>query len=153
MIGHLDATGQSNIDGGATWLLEIKSTSLYGRMPAALPWELKSGVQKGAHYIEQAASYGVAIDAKRVGVIIADRESGNIAGPFWLELDALPPAVEGVYDPTKGTLREQTITRAKEVIELTDPEAFPPDPKPRYAWQPQYCNLGDKCACAGGTTK
>lgn len=149
MIGHLDVTAQSAIDGGATWLLEIKSTSLYGRLPASLPWELKDGRQKGVHYIEQAATYGVAIGAKRVGVIIADRESGNIAGPFWLELDAPPPSVDGVYDPTKGTLREQTIARAKEMLERTDPDAFPPDPKPRYSWQPEYCSLGDACACAG----
>lgn len=147
IIGHLDATLQTEIDGGGEWLFEVKATSLFGKNVASLPWFNKDGTVKGAHYIEQAATYGVAIAAKRIGVLIVDRESGNVHGPFWLELDAPPPAVEGIYDPTKGTLREQTIARAKEMLERTDPDAFPPDPKPRYKWQPEYCNLGDKCAC------
>lgn len=145
MIGHVDAV----LVGEGETLFEIKSTSLYGRAVASLPWTLKDGRQKGVHYIEQAATYGVAIGAARVGVIIADRESGNIHGPFWLELDAPPPNCEGIYDPAGGTLREQTIARAKQMLEATDPEAFPPDPKPRYAWQPEYCSLGDACACRG----
>jgi len=148
IIGHLDVTLRMPENGGE-WLFEIKSTSLYGRMPASLPWYNKDGTVKGAHYIEQAATYGVAIEAARVGVLIVCRESGNVAGPFWLELDAPPPDVPGIYDPTKGTLRQQTIARAQQMLAATDPDEFPPDPKPRYAWQPAYCSLGDACACAG----
>jgi hypothetical protein len=144
IIGHMDFNAQNS---QGEDLLEIKSTALYGRMPSSLPWTLKNGTQKGAHYIEQAANYGVAIGAKRVGVIIVCRDSCKVAGPFFLELDDLPPRVEGIYDPTQGTLREQTIARAKQMLEATNPDNFPPEPRPRYPWQPSFCSLGEACAC------
>jgi hypothetical protein len=140
LIGHIDFSAVS-FDGED--LYEVKSTSFYGKPPST-PKE---------HYVEQAAGYGVAIKAARAGILIADRTSCKIAGPFWLDFDALPPV--GVFEDRSGermTLREAAIERGRNVLALTDPEAFPPSPKPRFSWQPKYCNLA-VCACAGGTTK
>lgn len=140
LIGHMDFNAET-FDGED--YIEIKSTSFYGKPPST-PKE---------HYVEQAAGYGVAIKAARAGILIADRTSCKIAGPFWLDFDALPPV--GVFEDRSGermTLREAAIERGRNVLALTDPEAFPPSPKPRFSWQPKYCNLA-VCACAGGTTK
>lgn len=121
MIGHADFLSWQ--DGKPHTLLEIKSTSfLKGRPPS----------EPSLHYVEQAATYGIAVGATKCGIIIVCRESGRVAGPFWLDLDKL----EFI-----------TIARAKAVLENTDPEAFaPPEPRPRYEWQKRYCSLAE-CAC------
>lgn len=122
ILGHMDFYAH-NPDGDSV-LLEIKSTSfLKGRPPS----------EPSDHYKEQAATYGIALGAEKAGIIIVCRESGRVAGPFWLDLDKL----EFI-----------TVMRAKAMLEATDPEAFaPPEPRPRYAWQPRYCSL-EVCACA-----
>ena len=127
MVGHIDLGAEEKPNhNGARHVLEIKSTSfLKGRVP----------LEPSPHYVEQAATYGIAVGATHCGIIIVCRESGRIAGPFWLDLDALEFA---------------TIERAKQVIEATHPDAFPPEAKPRYAWQPRYCLVGD-CPCAKQT--
>ena len=122
IVGHLDflADDQSY---DKTTVLEIKSTSfLKGRAPS----------EPSLHYIEQTATYGIAVGATHAGIIIVCRESGRIAGPFWLDLPALEFA---------------TIERAKAVLEKTS-GLIPPPAVPRYSWQPRYCGLGKACACA-----
>ena len=124
IIGHVDLIAWR--DGKPGTVIEVKSTSfLKGRVPA----------EPSEHYKIQAATYAIAVGATHCGIIIVCRESGRIAGPFWLDLDALEFA---------------TIERAKQVIEATHPDAFPPEAKPRYAWQPRYCLVGD-CPCAKQT--
>ena len=119
IFGHVDLFA----DRGHRIVIECKSTSyLRGKVPDA-PQQ---------HYVEQTATYAIALGATQAGIIIVCRESGRIAGPFWLDLDAL---------------EAQTIARAKEVIERTNPEAFPPEAQPRYSWQPKYCALGSECQC------
>jgi hypothetical protein len=124
-VGHFDFLAMdTHREDGELHLIEVKSTSfLKGRVPA----------EPSPHYVEQAATYGIAVGATHCGIIVVCRESGRIAPPFWLDLNALEFA---------------TIERAKRVIEATNPDAHPPDPVPRYGWQPKYCGLGDKCACA-----
>lgn len=117
IVGHYDFFA---VNGEESHLLEIKSTSfLKGRAPN----------EPSLHYVEQAATYATALAATHAGIIIACRESGRIAGPFWLDLDALEFA---------------TIERAKAVLEKTN-SLIPPQAEPRYAWQCKYCPI---VACA-----
>src|SRR6202000_688438 len=74
MIGHTD--GIAFMEFGEI-LIEIKSTQFFrGKAPT----------EPSAHYIEQAATYGVAIDAVGVCIIVVDRNTGDFR-VFWLELD------------------------------------------------------------------
>ena len=124
LIGHLDVTVA--VDGGET-VVEIKSTSRF-----AVKKAVEAVLALEHHYVDQAAGYGIAITAKAAGIFIADRDTCEVTGPLWIDLDAV---------------RERIVARAKEVLERTNSEAFPPEPKPRYDWQPKYCSLGDACAC------
>ena len=122
IVGHIDLVAWC--DGKPHTVIECKSASYLRGKPPTAPSQ---------HYVEQTAAYAIAVGATQAGIIIVCRESGRIAGPFWLDLDAL---------------EAPTIARAKEVLERTNPEAEAPEPKPRYGWQPKYCGLGSKCACA-----
>lgn len=125
LIGHVDVIVQ---DAGAEeTVFEIKSTSRF-----AVKKAVEAVLALDHHYVDQAAGYGIAIAARAAGIFIADRDTCEITGPLWIDLDAV---------------RERIVARAKEVLERTNPEAFPPEPKPRYDWQPKYCSLGDACAC------
>ena len=125
LIGHVDVIVQ---DAGAEeTVFEIKSTSRF-----AVKKAVEAVLALEHHYVDQLAGYGIAITAKAAGIFIADRDTCEVTGPLWIDLDAV---------------RERIVARAKEVLERTNPEAFPPEPVPRYDWQPRYCNLGDKCAC------
>lgn len=120
LLGHADFLSWR--DGKPDVLIEVKSTSfLKGRVPT----------EPQLHYVEQAATYAIAVGATQAGIIIVCRESGRLAGPFWLDLDALEFA---------------TIERAKAVLEKTG-GMIPPPAVPRYAWQPRYCSMGNACAC------
>jgi hypothetical protein len=124
IVGHLDfmASDYNDKSAGERVVIEVKSTSfLKGRIPS----------EPSPHYVEQAATYGIAVGATHCGIVIVCRESGRIAGPFWLDLDALEFA---------------TIERAKAVLEKTS-GLIPPQAVPRYSWQPRYCALAE-CACA-----
>lgn len=122
IVGHADFHAWH--PNGESILLECKSTSFFrGKAPT----------EPSLHYVEQAATYAIAVGATHAGIIIACRESGRIAGPFWLDLDALEFA---------------TIERAKAVIANTSPDnMIPPAAFPRYSWQPKYCSMGAECAC------
>lgn len=123
LVGHIDFEA-TNFGNYSRVVLEIKSTSfLKGKVPQ----------EASPHAVEQAATYGIAVGATKCGVLTVCRESGRIAPIHWLDLDALAFA---------------TIERAKAVLRNTDPESFPPQPEPRYSWQPRYCALGQGCACA-----
>jgi hypothetical protein len=123
IVGHADLVAWR--DGKPHTLIEVKSTSfLKGRIPT----------EPSPHYVEQAATYGIAVGATHCGIVIVCRESGRIAGPFWLDLDALEFA---------------TIERAKAVLEKTS-GLIPPRAEPRYSWQPRYCALAE-CACAAAS--
>jgi hypothetical protein len=121
LVGHMDFHAKHPEHFGDV-VLECKSTSFFrGKVPT----------EPRPHYVEQTAGYGIATGASNAGIIIVCRESCRIAGPFWLDLDAL---------------EAETIERAKAVIELTG-SCVPPAANPRYSWQPKYCSMGAACAC------
>jgi hypothetical protein len=138
LIGHMDFCVQE-LDGETVF--EIKSTSRF-----AFKKQCDAARMGFGHYVEQLVGYATAINAKRCGLFIADRDACTIEGPFWIDLDATVARAEG-FDPELGSYRATARARALEVLANTDPTAFPPAPKPRYKWQPQYCSLGDACAC------
>lgn len=129
IIGHADVTARleepvGNVIGETVY--EVKSTSTFGYRKAINETRAFEG-----KYVEQTCGYAVPINARAACVCVVNRDSGDYEF-IWLPL---------------SELRAQTIARAQEMLEATDPEAFPPDPIPRYSWQPKYCDLGDDCAC------
>lgn len=121
ILGHMDFLAHKCTDVGQV-VIECKSTSFFrGKVPT----------EPSPHYVVQTATYAIAVGAEKAGIIIVCRESGRIAGPFWLDLEAL---------------EAETIERAKEVIALTG-SIIPPQATPSYSWQPKYCNMGSACAC------
>jgi hypothetical protein len=123
IVGHADLYAWNNAREESV-LIECKSTSFFrGKVPT----------EPSEHYAIQTATYAIALGASKAGIIIVCRESGRVAGPFWLDLDALESA---------------TIARAKEVLAVTSPDnMIPPEARPRYSWQPKYCGMGSACAC------
>ena len=130
LVGHVDVIAVDYGDDGTRQdeiVYEIKSTSRF-----AVKKAVEAVLALEHHYVDQLAGYGIAITAKAAGIFIADRDTCEVTGPLWIDLVAV---------------RERIVERAKEVLERTNSEAFPPEPKPRYDWQPKYCSLGDACAC------